>query len=173
MAHEIRKYMARVDGEWSLDGEVEIDETLIGGEAKGRGRGYRGNKTTVMAMAERDGEIMTRVVPDVKRRTLEPIIRENVMRGSFVYTDDLRSYLRLAQAGFNHKSVNHGRGEYVRGRCHVNSVEGFWSRVKNAIRGTHVHVSAKHLQKYVKEFEYRHNMRKNPNLMFYRLLAAF
>ena len=172
MAHEIRKYMADVDGEWPLDGEVEVDETLVGGEAKGMGRGYRGNKTVVMAIAERDGDLMAKVVPDVKRRTLEPIIRENVEPGSTVYTDEHRSYLRLVEAGFEHSSVNHGRGEYVRGRCHVNSVEGFWSRLKNSIRGTHVHVSAKHLQKYVKEFEYRYNRRKRPDAIFGDLVAS-
>ena len=60
----------------------------------------------------------------------------------------------------------------MRGDCHVNVVEGFWSRVKNSIRGTHVHVSGKHLQKYVKEFEYRYNRRKRPETMFADLVAA-
>ena len=174
MGHEIRKYMAETDGEGPLGGpggDVEVDETLVGGKVKGKGRGYRGNKTTVMAMVERDGDVMAHVVPDVKRRTLEPIIRENVEPGSTVHTDELQSYLRLADAGYTHESVNHSAGEYVRDNCHVNAVEGFWSRLKNSIRGTHVHVSGKHLQKYVKEFEYRYNRRKRPAAIFGDLVA--
>ncbi len=171
MGHEIRKYMAETDGEWPLGGVVEADETLVGGKVKGKGRGYRKNKTTVFAMIEREGDVMANVVPDVKRRTLEPIIGENVETGSTVHTDELRSYLSLLASGYTHESVNHGAGEYVRGDCHVNAVEGFWSRLKASIRGTHVHVSGKHLQKYVKEFEYRYNRRKRPDAMFGDLVA--
>lgn len=126
-----------------------------------------------MAMIKRDGDVMANVVPDVKRRTLEPIIRENVEPSGTVHTDELRSYLRLAEAGYSHESVNHGTGEYVRNNCHVDSVEGFWSRLRGAIRGTHVHVSGKHLQKYVKEFEFRYNRRKRPETMFADLVANF
>ena len=171
MAHQIRKYMADVDGEWPLGGVVEADETLVGGKVKGKGRGYRANKTTVFGMIERGGDVMARVVPDVKRRTLEPIVRENVEPGSTIHTDELRSYLSLEKAGYKHESVNHGAGEYVRDSCHVNAVEGFWARLKLSIRGTHVHVSAKHLQKYVKEFEYRYNRRKRPGAIFGDLVA--
>ena len=71
----------------------------------------------------------------------------------------------LAQAGYRHNSINHSAGEYAHGPCHVNSVEGFWARVKNSIRRTHLHVFGKHLQKYAKEFEYRYNRRKTPERM--------
>ena len=171
MAHKIREYMGAVDGEAPLGGLIEADETYVGGRVRGRGHGYRKNKTVVFGMAKRGGDIMTKVVPNVKRRTLEPLIRKNVMAGSTVHTDDLRSYLRLPAAGYKHGVVNHSAGEYVRGNCHVNSVEGFWSRLKNSIRGTHVHVSRKHLWKYVKEFEYRYNRRQSQELMFGNLLA--
>ena len=173
MGHLIRKHMEDMDGEWPLGGVVEADETLVGGKVSGKGRGYRANKTTVFGMIERDGDLMANVVPDVKRRTLFPIIRENVEPGSTVHTDELRSYLSLDSAGYEHESVNHGAGEYVRGNSHVNSVEGFWARLKLSIRGTHVHVSGKHLQKYVKEFEYRYNRRKRPWTMFADLVARF
>ena len=171
MAHEIRKFMADVDGETPLGGVVEADETLVGGKVKGKGRGYRENKTTVFGMIERGGDVMANVVPDVKRRTLEPIIRENVEPGSTVHTDELRSYLSLERAGYEHETVNHGAGEYVREDCHVNAVEGFWARLKLSIRGTHVHVSGKHLEKYVKEFEYRYNRRNRIASMFSDLVA--
>ena len=171
MAHEIRKFMADVDGETPLGGVVEADETLVGGKVKGKGRGYRENKTTVFGMIERGGDMMAKVVPNVKRRTLEPIIRENVEPGTTIHTDELRTYLKLSAAGYTHESVNHGAGEYVRGDSHVNAVEGFWARLKLSIRGTHVHVSGKHLQKYVKEFEFRYNRRKRPETMFADLVA--
>ena len=71
------------------------------------------------------------------------------------YTDELRSYNGLAKAGFAHRAVNHGIGQYVDKGSHVNSIEGFWSRLKLVIRRTHVHVSRHHLLRYVKEFGYR------------------
>ena len=135
MGHLIRKHMADTNGEWPLGGVVGADETLVGGKVKGKGRGYRRNKTAIFGMIERGGDVMTKIVPNVKRRTLEPIIRENVEAGSTIHTDELRSYLSLPSSGYRHESVNHSVGEYVRGNSHVNAVEGFWSRLKNSIRG--------------------------------------
>ena len=174
MGHELRKYMAEVDGETPLSGDVEADETYVGGRTTGgkRGRGAP-NKTVVFGMLERDGDVMANVVQNVRMKTLQPIIEENVVAGSTVHTDELKSYNGLSKAGFEHETVNHSAGEYVDGDSHVNGIEGFWARLKLSIRGTHVHVSRKHLQKYVKEFEYRYNMRKLPELMFDRLLASF
>ena len=172
MAHEIRKYMARVDGEWPLGGTVEADETYVGGKAKGKGRGYTGNKTVVFGMLERGGDVMAKVMPDVQKKTLEPELKANVEKGSTVHTDELKSYSGLGKAGYEHEAVNHSAEEYVRGDCHVNGIEGFWARLKLSIRGTHVHVSGKHLQKYVKEFEYRYNRRKRPAAIFGDLVAA-
>ena len=177
MAHEIRKYMARVDGEWPLGGtgggDIEADETYVGGKRSGgkRGRGAP-NKTVVFGMLERGGDLMMKVVPNVRKKTLQPIIEENIVAGSTVHTDELKSYGGLSKAGFEHKTVNHGAGEYVDGDCHVNGLEGFWARLKLSIRGTHVHVSSKHLQKYVKEFEYRYNRRKQPDAIFGDLVAS-
>ena len=172
MAHEIRKWMAEVDGENPLDGDVEIDETMIGGYRPGkRGRGAEG-KTVVFGMLERGGEVMTKVVPDVKKRTLQPIVSENVEQGSTVHTDELRSYRGLDRAGYDHRTVNHGAEEFVKGDSHVNSIEGFWARLKLSIRGTHVHVSGKHLWKYAKEFEYRYNRRHQLETIFQDMFAA-
>ena len=85
----------------------------------------------------------------------------------------MASYRELGRHGYAHDSVNHSADEWVNGETHVNSLEGFWSRLKNSIRGTHIHVSAKHLPKYLAEFEYRFNMRRNPEAMFARLLLSF
>ena len=172
MAHKIREHMAKVDGEHPLDGVIEADETYVGGETSGgkRGRGAP-NKTVVFGMLERNGGIMTKVVPNVRKHTIQPIIAENVTKGSTVHTDELRSYTGLSKSGYRHETVNHGREEYVNGSCHVNGLEGFWARLKLSIHGTHMHVSGKYLQNYAKEFEYRYNRRHRPASMFDDLVA--
>ncbi len=178
MSHLIRKHMADTDGEWPLGGsgggDVEADETYVGGKRSGgkRGRGAPG-KIVVFGMLERGWDIMMKVVQNVRKRTLQPIIKQNVEKGSAVHTDELKSYNGLSKDGYGHETVNHGAGEYVDGDCHVNGLEGFWARLKLSIRGTHVHVSKKHLQKYVKEFEYRYNRRKRPERIFGDLVANF
>ena len=172
MAHEIRKFMAEVDGETPLGGTVEADETYVGGKRSGgkKGRGAP-NKTIVFGMLERGGDVMATVVPNVSKRTQYPIITENIKPGSTVHTDEFGTYRGLDRAGYKHETVSHKLGEYVNGDSHVNGLEGFWARLKLAIRGTHVHVSRKHLPKYVKEFEYRYNRRKRPDAIFGDLVA--
>ncbi len=174
MGYEIRKYMAQVDGDPPLGGHVEADETYIGGRRSGgkRGRGAPG-KTVVFGMVERGGDVMTRVVPNVRRATLEQHILENIKGGATISTDELSSYAKIARFGYEHGTVNHSADQWVDGIHHVNTAEGFWSRLKNSIKGTHVHVSAKHLPKYLGEFEYRFNMRHRPEAMFARLLLSF
>ena len=171
MGHELRKYLGLVDGDDQLSGHVEADETMIGGKRSGgkRGRGAPG-KTVVFGMLERDGDVMTRIVPNVRRATLEPHIVENVRKGATVSTDELKSYAKLARLGYKHGAVNHAREEWVRGKHHTNSIEGFWSILKRSIRGTHVHVSRNHLAKYLGEFEFRWNLRLAPEAMFPLLL---
>jgi transposase-like protein/predicted RNA-binding Zn-ribbon protein involved in translation (DUF1610 family) len=173
MADLIRTHMAYVDDEWPLWGQVEADETYIGGQCPGvRGRGAA-NKTIVFGMLQRKGQVMTKVVPDCKRKTLEPIIEENILDGSTVHTDELRSYGGLAKKGYKHQTINHGAGEYAKGNIHVNNMENFWKHLKGGIRGTHIHVSKKHLPKYAKEFEYRFNCREHPVEMFPALVSQF
>jgi len=176
MGHEIRKYMADVDGDPPLTGHIEIDEAYVGGKKpkiKGfTGRGAKG-KTIVMGMLERDGELYTEVVPTAGRKSLIPPIVKRLEKGTRISTDEWGPYQILSSLGYDHQTVDHGSKEYARGDVHVNSVEGFWSILKRSIRGTHVWVSGKHLPKYLGEFEYRYNMRKVPELMFDRLLRSF
>jgi len=177
IGHEIRKYMAKVDGDPPLGGHVEADETYIGGKPRNRGKqgdyNYRIEKTTVFGMLERGGDVITRVVPDAKRDTLIPEIVSNVEIGSVVSTDEWHPYKSLPSEGYGHLIVKHREGQYVDGEAHTNTLDGFWSIIKRSIRGTHVHVSRKHMAKYLGEFEFRYNLRKAPELMFDRLLAAF
>ncbi len=174
MGHEIRKYMGKVDGDNGLSGHVEIDESYVGGRDKKVGRPGKGSKkTAVLGMVERDGDIMTKVIPDTKSITILPLVSKNVEKGATISTDEMRSYKRLPKLGYTHGFVQHSIEQWKKGIHHTNTIEGFWSRLKNSIRGTHIHVSKKHLPKYLGEFEYRYNMRANPSLMFDRLLASF
>jgi len=178
MCHEVRKYMASLDSDDPLGGVgevVEIDETHIGGANLGKGvQGALENKTTVLGMLERGGELVTRVVPNTRAFTLMPLISAQVLPGTTIHTDSFKSYERLSQRGYQHETVNHKADEYVSPTgCTVNSIEGFWGMLKRGINGTHIHVSAKHLPKYLGEFEYRWNMRHVPHLMLDRLLYSF
>lgn len=174
MAHLIRDYMAKIDGDNSLSGHVEVDETYVGGRRGGgkRGRGAPG-KTIVMGMLQREGDVMTRVVANVRRYTLEHHITQHIHAGATISTDELLSYAKLARFGYEHGTVNHSAEQWVSGAHHTNGLEGFWSMLKRSIRGTHVHVSGKYLAKYLGEFEFRYNMRATPWLMLDRLLTAF
>ncbi len=175
MGHEIRKYMGKIDGIPPMTGHVEVDETYVGGrraKIKGfTGRGAKG-KTVVFGILERDGELYTEVVPDASRRSLIPPIVENVPKGTRVSSDEWLPYRVLPALGYRHETVNHRAKEYARGDVHVNSLESFWSILKRSIRGTHVHVSRKHLPKYLGEFEFRYNLRHAPETMFSKLLLS-
>jgi transposase-like protein len=177
MCHEIRKYMAIVDGNDPLGGSgeiVEIDETLIGGKAEGRGSGYKANKTCVVGMKERDGDIITRVVSSRTKRAMQAVIVQHVLPGATVSTDEFGGYKDIAQSGYRHLTVNHKAGEYATpcGKG-VNEIEGFWAQLKRSINGTHIHVSRQHLSKYLGEFEFRHNRRHRPSTMLDELLTSF
>lgn len=176
MCDEIRKYMGWVDGDRPLGGSgpgspvVEADKMFVGGYDK-RGED---DKAIVLGMIEREGEIITRVINNRGGYTVGRNVAEWVKPGSTVYTDSAAAFWYLHKHhGFNHETVNHRKGEYARGDVHTNSIEGFWANVKRSIAGTHVWVSKKHLQTYLREFEYRHNLRKSPEKMMDALLQAF
>lgn len=175
MAQKIRVHMGTVDGDPPLTGHVEIDKTYIGGR-KPKIKGFTGRsakgKTIVMGILERDGEVFTKVVPTAGRKSLIPPISERLKPGTRISTDEWAPYRILKSFGYDHDVVQHSLKEYARGDVHVNALEGFWSQLKRSIRGTHVHVSRKHLPKYLDEFEHRYNLRKRPNQMFPRLLAS-
>lgn len=177
IGHQLRELMAARDAANNpgpLSGHVEIDETLVGSRIKGKGRGrgaYLQNKTMVFGMVERDGIIRSGVVPNDKKETLLPIIQDQVTQGTTISTDTLKTYRKLSRLGFNHEAVNHALEEWVRGNCHTNTIEGFWSHLKRGIRSTHVSVSPEHLNKYVAEFAFRYNNRKAPAAMFHRMLS--
>lgn len=180
MAHELRKLMAAADDHDPISGHIEIDETFVGGKPRkvpGKtrkpGRPTDKPKAVVFGMLERDGIVRAGPVPDAKRETLEPVILTNVQRGSTISTDEWGAYANLKNAPYTHGTVNQIKDEWVSGIHHVNALEGHWARLKASIRGTHIHVSSKHLWKYISEFSYRRNMRHSHSEMFNRLVAAF
>jgi transposase-like protein len=177
MCHQIREYMGSLDSDDPLGGPgsiVEIDETLVGGSVRGMGSGYKGNKTCVVGMLERGGELVTRVAKSRTKDAMRGLILGQIVPGTTIHTDEFGGYKDIDQCGFNHVKVNHGAGQYAtKSGAGVNAIEGFWANLKRGINGTHIHVSGKHLPKYLGEFEYRWNMRQVPHLMLDRLMHSF
>ncbi|RYE03223.1 MAG: IS1595 family transposase [Sphingomonadales bacterium] len=177
MCHMIREYMGSLDSDDPLGGvgeTVEIDETIIGGSVSGMGNGYMGNKTVVVGMLERRGELITRVVTSRTKVAMHALIQQHVLPGTRFSTDEMGGYKDIDQKGHVHIKVNHNRGQYAtKAGAGVNAVEGFWAALKRGINDTHIHVSGKHLPKYLGEFEYRWNMRQVPHLMLDRMIHSF
>jgi len=165
MLHRIRLALQHGTFDTKLTGEVEVDETFIGGRArnmhvgqrKAKGRGAVG-KAVVMGLLQRHGEVRTEVVEDTKRRTLQPRVHAHVEKGSCVYSDALASYEGLG-ADYAHQVVDHAEC-YVRGRVHTNGLENFWSLFKRCIHGTHVSIEPFHLFRYLDSETFRFNNRK-------------
>jgi len=170
MMHRIRLAMQR-GGFGKLRGEVEVDETFIGGKArfmhpwkraaKIKGTGPM-DKSAVIGLLERHGpdghsRVRVKVVPNTRKRTLGPEVRQHVEPGSALYTDALASYDGLAE--YQHEVIDHAEA-YVRGNVHTNGLENFWSLLKRAIKGTYVSVEPFHLFRYLDEEAFRFNTRK-------------
>jgi len=172
MGHEIRKYMANVDGDAPLGGNdiVEADHAHIGG----RDKIGQDDKVVVLGMVERGGDLITRVVPNTREFSNLPHIMANVLPESRMATDEGKAFINLGKYTYRHGTVNHKAKEYVSGETHTNTIEAFWGRLKASIRGTHINVSAKHLPKYLGEFEYRFNLRKETSgVLFAGLMLGF
>ncbi len=131
-------------------------------------------KAIALGMIERGGDVVTRVVQARSKAYIVPHIVRFVKDGSRIYTDEASNLkLLIEKYGYDHEAVDHSAKEYVCGDVRTNLIESFWSQVKRGINGTYVLVSKKHLQLYLREFEYRHNLRRQPALMFELLLQAF
>lgn len=173
MFHQIRKVL--MENEGSLKGDIEIDETFIGGKAanmhkaqreKIGGRGTAG-KTAIFGMVERKGRVRAKVVSNTDARTLLPEITATVPVGSAIISDGMASYDGLKGMGYKHETVPHSHGIYVLGEdIHTNTIEGFWSQLKRSIDGTYHHVTPQHLQKYVDEYSFRYSHRNDDKAMF-------
>lgn len=177
MAKLIREHMADVDGNDPIGGIgeiVEIDETIVGGSVSGKGSGYMGNKSVVVGMVERGGNMITRVVSTRTRGPMEALIQANILPGTTISTDEFGSYRFLNTLGYQHMTVSHKTGRHVGlGGASTNAIEGFWRHLKCSIAGTHISVSPKYMDRYVGEFEFRFNRRNDPASMFPTLVSTF
>src|SRR5579863_6108193 len=152
-----------------LNGEVEVDETLIGGKtrnmhkarkAKVRMEGRNtGGKTTVIGILERKGRVRTKVASDRKKKIMQPFIKENVETGATIHSDEYGDMWRMDDE-YVHGLVNHLQ-TYVNGNVHTNGLENFWSLLKRSLGGTYVSVEPFHLFRYVDEQAFRFNNRKD------------
>jgi len=158
--HTIREAILAhsTDGDVSLSGEVEVDESYFGGKRKGkRGRGAAG-KVPVFGILEREGRVFVEVLPTTRAKDVLALTVKKVRRGSIVYTDRYRSYDALMFCGYRHLRVDHGK-YFSRGRVYINGLEGFWSYAKERIMKYHG-VSPQRFPYYLKELEFRYNHRK-------------
>jgi transposase-like protein len=170
MLHRLREASRTGSFNRELDGEVEVDETFVGGKAKNRhvskrggpGRGGLGSgKTPVVGAVERGGEVFAKATKSVDAKTLKTFVRENVSRQvNLLVTDEWVGYRGLGSE-FPHEVIRHTHGEYVRDSVHTQTIEGFWSLLKRQIYGIHHWVSEKHLDRYVNEATWRYNRRKS------------
>ncbi|MGE0682759.1 MAG: IS1595 family transposase [Candidatus Binatia bacterium] len=170
MCHRIRAAMQSEDF-FQLMGEVEVDETYVGGKAKNRHGGRSGNgrgtanKVAVVGAIARKGNIVAQVVEHVDQKTLNSFVQETVSdKVSLVATDEHSGYANLRKKGFPHQTVNHSEGEYVHGNVHTQNIDGFWSLLKRGIIGNYHKVSKEYLPLYVAEFAFRHNHREDTDI---------
>ena len=148
-----------------LSGQIEADETFIGGKARNMHKDERAlkitgtggkNKTAVLGIMERGGKVVTKVIDNTKKKTLQKEVREHALAGSALFTDSLKSYEGLDE--FQHEVVDHALA-YVDGEIHTNGLENFWSLLKRGLKGTYVSVEPYHLFRYLDEQGYRFNNR--------------
>lgn len=160
MMHRLRFAMTQTPMQEKLKGVVEVDETYIGGKAKGkRGRGAD-KKQIVVSLVQRDGTVRSKHVQMLTANELKGYIRENVDKDCEIMTDDFKSYKGLDKEFKKHNIIKHSKREYVKGNIHTNTVEGFFGLLKRGVKGSFHHVSGEHLHRYLAEFDFRWNRRK-------------
>ena len=167
LCHRIRVAMTELNAE-KLSGTVEVDETWIGGKLKGHGKGkgnYGKNKSIVIGIIQRDGDVRLKVIKRTDRKTLHKFIGQHTEPDTeLIITDEWQAYKGIADHDTKHETINHSRKEYVRGNIHTNGIENVWSLLKRSVVGTYHKLSAKHLDAYLDELEWRFNNRDNPFL---------
>ncbi len=175
MMKKIRTELMTDQGDDPLGGDVEIDETSIGGKprvplTRSEAAAFREAKPTVLGMVERGGRIRFRVIPSRRGPALSREVRANVNPSSIIFTDDWQAYKPLRREYLDHKIINHSAGIYVRGDVYTNTIEGAFGNLKTGMRGAYKHVSPAYLQSYLDEYAWRHNAQRADGALFEQLL---
>ena len=167
MCHRLRAAMKNM--EWdTLMGEVEVDETYVGGKDKNRHEWKKSHKTggeasgkvPVIGAISRKGNVVCKAIENTRRETLNEFVKETVSTDvTLLATDEHPAYGKLRGKGYPHEIVRHGEKVYVRGNVQTNNIENFWSLLKRGVIGTFHNVSADYLPLYLAEFTFRHNFR--------------
>jgi len=165
LAHRIREAMAESEADRTvpLSGTVEADETYVGGRYDKRRKRARYEKPGVMGLIERGGKVRTMRISTPSKTVLVNNVLTHTAKDATIYTDEAIAYKSVGKSR-KHETVTHIKLEWVRGDCHTNSIENFWSLFKRSVIGSFHQVSIKHLQRYMNECEYKFNNRKNAEL---------
>jgi transposase-like protein len=165
MCQRIRFALMDIEHNTQLSGTVEADETYIGGVKRGMGRRYVGNKTAVVSMVQRGGDVRSHIVSKVTGDVLGRLLKKHVAESAHLNTDESPLYKKPGKTFASHDTVNHSQEEYARndksGRlASTNTAEGIFGNSKRSLDGTHHHVSRKYLPFYLAELDYKYNTRQ-------------
>src|ERR1700748_1935500 len=180
MKHRLRTAFENMDFGAPIEGTVTVDESFWGMKAKNihyhkrpkHNQGRKGeNKLKIFTMLETNGKVKSVHVQDLKSQTLKGIIFNHVSPGTTIQSDEYNAYNGLSWMGYNHIKCDHGRYQYVNKEngATTNAIENYWSHIKRAIIGTYYHVSKKHIQSYLSEFDYKFNTRNKTDIERFNL----
>lgn len=172
LAQRIRETWLKAHDGDDMGDHTQVDETYVGGKAANRhadqkdGKRGMSGKVAVMGIRDETGQVRAAPVSNTKRPTVQGFVAQHAPHGGTVVTDQFAAYTGLNRMGYNHVTVNHAAGEWIKEMAHTNGIESFWSLLKRGYIGVYHYMSAKHLHRYVDEFSYRHNTRNVGTLDF-------